>query len=53
MRAPALQLDGLTKRFGDVALWPQLTGRETLELLGNLNGRVDHAFRNELIARLI
>ncbi|WP_084671745.1 ABC transporter ATP-binding protein [Sporichthya polymorpha] len=37
---------------GDVALWPQLTGRETLELLGNLSGRVDTAFRDELVARL-
>ena len=30
---------------GDVALWPQLTGAETLELLGNLSGNVDTAFR--------
>ena len=37
---------------GDVALWPQLTGTETLDLLGNLSGRVDHAFRAELIERL-
>ena len=37
---------------GDVALWPQLTGRETLELLGNLSGRVDVAFRDELVDRL-
>jgi ABC-2 type transport system ATP-binding protein len=37
---------------GDVALWPQLTGRETLELLGNLSGRVDVAFREELVHRL-
>jgi ABC-2 type transport system ATP-binding protein len=36
---------------GEVALWPQLTGRETLEVLGNLSGRVDHAFRDELVAR--
>jgi ABC-2 type transport system ATP-binding protein len=37
---------------GDVALWPQLTGRETLELLGNVAGRVDVAFRDELVQRL-
>lgn len=37
---------------GDVALWPQLTGRETLELLGNLSGRVDVAFRDDLVRRL-
>src|SRR5690242_11945283 len=31
---------------GDVALWPQLTGLETLTLLGNLTGGVDVAFRD-------
>jgi ABC-2 type transport system ATP-binding protein len=36
---------------GDVALWPQLTGAETLELLGNLSGNVDAAFRDELCER--
>jgi ABC-2 type transport system ATP-binding protein len=36
---------------GDVALWPQLTGAETLRLLGNLSGRVDLAFRDELLER--
>jgi ABC-2 type transport system ATP-binding protein len=35
-----------------VALWPQLTGRETLELLGNLTGRVDAAYRDSLVERL-
>ena len=37
---------------GDVSLWPQLTGAETLELLGNLSGGVDVAFRDELVERL-
>jgi ABC-2 type transport system ATP-binding protein len=37
---------------GDVALWPQLTGRETLEILGNVSGSVDAAFRDELCERL-
>lgn len=37
---------------GDVALWPQLTGAETLELLGRISGRVDVAFRDELVDRL-
>jgi ABC-2 type transport system ATP-binding protein len=37
---------------GDVALWPQLTGRETLDLLGNVSGAVDPAFQAELIERL-
>ena len=37
---------------GDVALWPQLTGTETLDLLGNISGNVDAAFRDELVERL-
>ncbi|MGB8021448.1 MAG: ABC transporter ATP-binding protein [Candidatus Nanopelagicales bacterium] len=37
---------------GDVALWPQLTGIETLDLLGNVSGAVDAAFRAELLERL-
>ena len=37
---------------GDVALWPQLTGTETLDLLGNVAGTVDAAFRTELLERL-
>jgi ABC-2 type transport system ATP-binding protein len=36
---------------GDVSLWPQLTGAEALEFLGNLSGGVDPAFRDELIER--
>lgn len=37
---------------GDVAFWPQLTGTETLELLGNVTGGVDEAFKSELLERL-
>ena len=36
---------------GDVSLWPQLTGAETLELLGNVSGGVDREFRDELVER--
>ena len=36
---------------GDVSLWPQLTGTETLELLGSAAGGVDTAFRSELVER--
>jgi ABC-2 type transport system ATP-binding protein len=36
---------------GDVSLWPQLTGAEALEFLGNLSGRVDLSFRDELLER--
>ncbi len=35
----------------DPALWPQLTARETFELLGNLHGGFDAAYRDELIER--
>ena len=37
---------------GDVSLWAQLTGLEALELLGNLSGGVDAAYRGELLERL-
>jgi ABC-2 type transport system ATP-binding protein len=36
---------------GDLALWPTLTGAQTLEYLGALHGSVDVAFRDELIER--
>ena len=32
-------------------LWPALTGAETLHLLGRVQGRVDTAYRDELIER--
>ena len=37
---------------GDVSLWPQLTGEETLTLLGSMAGGVDAAYRDELVERL-
>ncbi|HEY5988221.1 MAG TPA: ABC transporter ATP-binding protein [Streptosporangiaceae bacterium] len=36
---------------GEASLWPSLTGMETLHLLGRVQGRVDAAYRDELIAR--
>ncbi len=36
---------------GEAALWPSLTGAETLHLLGKLHGEVDEAYRDELIKR--
>ncbi len=36
---------------GEASLWPALTGAETLHLLGRVQGRVDLAYREELIAR--
>lgn len=36
---------------GETNLWPSLTGAETLALLGRLQGRVDGAYRDELIER--
>jgi ABC-2 type transport system ATP-binding protein len=36
---------------GEANLWPSLTGSETLHLLGRVQGQVDAAYRDELIAR--
>ena len=36
---------------GEANLWPGLTGAETLHLLGRVHGRVDEAYRDELIGR--
>jgi ABC-2 type transport system ATP-binding protein len=36
---------------GEANLWPSLTGAETLHLLGRVYGRVDDAYREELIGR--
>jgi ABC-2 type transport system ATP-binding protein len=36
---------------GEASLWPSLTGAETLHLLGRVQGRVDEAYRDELISR--
>jgi len=36
---------------GEPSLWPGLTGAETLHLLGRVQGRVDTAYRDELIER--
>jgi len=36
---------------GEANLWPSLTGKETLALLGRVQGRVDPAYRDDLIAR--
>jgi ABC-2 type transport system ATP-binding protein len=36
---------------GEAALWPSLTGEETLVLLGRVHGRVDERYRDELVRR--
>ena len=36
---------------GETSLWPSLTGQETLHLLGRVQGRVDQAYRDELVER--
>jgi ABC-2 type transport system ATP-binding protein len=36
---------------GEANLWPSLTGWESLALLGRVHGRVDTAYRDELIGR--
>ena len=35
---------------GEAALWPALTGEETLHLFAELHGSVDEAYRDELVA---
>ena len=36
---------------GEANLWPSLTGMDTLHLLGRVQGRVNPAYRDELVAR--
>jgi ABC-2 type transport system ATP-binding protein len=36
---------------GEVSLWPNLSGGEAIDLLGNLRGGLDHARRAELLER--
>jgi ABC-2 type transport system ATP-binding protein len=36
---------------GEAALWPSLTGSETIDLLGNLHGSYDKTYRDKLIKR--
>jgi ABC-2 type transport system ATP-binding protein len=36
---------------GESTFWPSLTGAETLHLLGSLHGKIDPAYRDELIKR--
>ena len=36
---------------GEASPWPALTGTETLHLLGRVHGRVDGAYRDELVER--
>lgn len=36
---------------GEANLWPSLTGRETLALLGNVHGTIDAVYRDQLISR--
>ena len=36
---------------GETSLWPSLTGAETLHLLGRVQGQVDAAYRDDLLAR--
>ena len=36
---------------GEASLWPRMTGAETLHVLGNVHGRVDTGYRDELTER--
>ncbi len=48
---PALAHQRLAYVPGEAALWPSLTGAETLHLLGRVHGPIDPAYRDELIER--
>jgi ABC-2 type transport system ATP-binding protein len=48
--APALH-DRLAYVPGEVALWPGLTGGQTIDVLGRLRGRFDEARRDRLVER--
>jgi ABC-2 type transport system ATP-binding protein len=36
---------------GEANLWPNLTGAQTLQLLGRVQGRIDERYRDELVER--
>jgi polyether ionophore transport system ATP-binding protein len=50
-RQPVAAHRDLAYVAGEASLWPSLTGAETLHLLGHVQGYVDEAYRDELIAR--
>ncbi|MDP9075388.1 MAG: ABC transporter ATP-binding protein [Actinomycetota bacterium] len=50
-RAPVAAHRRLAYVPGEANLWPQLTGTETLHLLGRIHGRVDPAYRDLLVER--
>ncbi len=50
-RRPAQTHRRLAYVAGEANLWPSLTGAETLHLLGRVQGQVDEAYRDELVAR--
>ncbi|MBV8461846.1 MAG: ABC transporter ATP-binding protein [Acidimicrobiales bacterium] len=50
-RQPVLAHRHMASVPSDAALWPQLTGGETLDLLGQVHGTVDAAYRAELVDR--
>jgi ABC-2 type transport system ATP-binding protein len=52
VRRDAAQLHGrLAYVPADANLWPSMTGAEVIRFLGNVHGRVDGAYRDELIER--
>jgi ABC-2 type transport system ATP-binding protein len=50
-RAPVEAHRRLAYVAGEASLWPSLTGEETLHLLARVQGHVDAAYRDELVAR--
>jgi ABC-2 type transport system ATP-binding protein len=50
-RDPVATHERLAYVPGEAALWPSLTGAETLHLLARVHGRTDTAYRDELVRR--
>ncbi|HNV10757.1 MAG TPA: ABC transporter ATP-binding protein, partial [Propionibacteriaceae bacterium] len=52
---PWTDIESLHRRIsyvpGDVALWPNLTGGEVIDLIGRMRGGLDEKRRKELVAR--
>jgi ABC-2 type transport system ATP-binding protein len=50
-RRPVAAHDRIAYVPGEASLWPNLTGAETLHLLGRLHGNVDTSYRDQLVGR--
>ncbi len=51
-KVAAIRTVGLTKKFGELSLYPKPTGRQTIDYFAGIRGGVDMAFVGELAERL-